>query len=160
MGNLFSAPEVVEMGVQIEKNGRDFYNGVEKLSKAPKSREIFKFLAGEEEKHIERFKNILTEVKKYEPSEAYPGEYFSYIKTLSEQHIFTKKNKGIEAAKTMKIDKEAVDMGIKFEKDSIVFYEAMKKVVLEGEHKTINKLIEEEKVHLKKLNELRNQIGG
>ncbi len=159
MGNLFSAPEVVEMGVQIEKNGRDFYNAVEKLSKNPKIKEMFTFLKGEEEGHIKRFENILSEVKKYEPSEAYPGEYFSYIKTLSEEHVFTKANKGIEIAKNIKSDLEAVDTGIKFEKDSIVFYEAMKKVVLEGEHKVIDKLIEEEKAHLKKLNGLKSQIG-
>jgi len=156
MGNLFSAPEVVEMGVQIEKNGRDFYNGVEKLSKNPKAKELFTFLAGEEEEHIKRFEAILSEVKKYEPSEAYPGEYFAYIKTLSEGHIFTKENKGAEVAKNIKTDKEAMDTGIKFEKDSVVFYEAMKKVVLEGEHKTIDRLIEEEKAHLKKLTDLKN----
>ncbi len=155
MGNLFSAPEVVEMGVQIEKNGRDFYNMIEKSSKDPKAKEVFGFLKGEEEKHIKRFEAILSEVKKYEPSEAYPGEYFSYIKTLSEQHVFTKENKGIELAKNIKTDKEAIDKGIKFEKESIIFYEAMKKVVLEGEHKTIDKLIEEEKAHLKKLTELK-----
>ena len=159
MGNLFSAPEVVEMGIQIEKNGRDFYNMIEKSSKDPKAKEVFSFLGKEEEKHIKKFEAILLEVKKYEPSEAYPGEYFSYIKTLSEEHIFVKENKGAELAKDIKTDKEAIDKGIKFEKDSIVFYEAMKKVVLEGEHKTIDKLIEEEKSHLKKLSAMKSEIG-
>lgn len=91
MGNIFSASEIVEMGIEIEKNGRDFYNGVKNLSKNPKAKELFEFLAGEEAKHIKRFEAMLSEVKKYDPSEAYPGEYFAYIRSLSEGHIFTKK---------------------------------------------------------------------
>lgn len=158
MGNIFSGSEVVEMGIQIEKNGRDFYDGALKLSKNPKAKETFGFLRGEEEKHIKTFEGMLSKVKKYEPSEAYPGEYFSYLKTLSEEYVFTKKDKGMEAAKEIKTDTEGVDLGIKFENESISFYEGMKKVVLEGEQKIIDKLIEEEQSHLKKLTELKKTL--
>ena len=154
MGNIFSGSEVVEIGVQIEKNGRDFYDGAAKLSKNPEAKEAFRFLKGEEEKHIRTFEDILSKVKKYGPSEAYPGEYFAYLKTLSEDHVFTKKDKGTESAKSIKTDAEGVDLGIKFEKESIAFYEGMKKVVLEGEQKTIDRLIGEEQSHLKRLEHL------
>jgi rubrerythrin len=158
MGNLFSAVEVVEIGIQIEKNGRDFYDGVLKISKAAKAREIFEFLKGEEENHIKRFESLLSQVKKYEPSEAYPGEYFAYLKALSEGYVFTKANKGTEIAKKAKSDSEAVEMGIGFEKDSILFYHEMKRFVLEGEQKIVDKLIEEEQEHLRKLTELKKNL--
>lgn len=158
MGNIFSANEVVEMGIQIEKNGRDFYGSVAKSSKNPKAKEAFEFLGGEEERHIKAFENILREVKKYEPSEAYPGEYFAYLRELSEEHVFTKENKGIDAAKDIKNDPEAIDLGIKFEKESIAFYEGMKKVVLESEQKIIDRLIKEEQEHLRKLIELKEKL--
>ncbi len=158
MGNLFSATEIAEIGIQIEKNGRDFYEGVLKLSKNSKSKETFGFLAGEEEKHIKRFEDLLSQVKKYEPSEAYPGEYFAYLKALSEGYVFTKANKGAEAAKNIKSEKEAVDIGIGFEKDSILFYHEMKKFILGGEQKIVDKLIEEEQGHLKKLTEIKRTL--
>ena len=158
MGNLFSATDVVEIGVQIEKNGKDFYDGVRKASKNTKAKQIFEFLSGEEEGHIKRFAALLSQVKKYEPSEAYPGEYFAYLKALSEGYVFTKANKGSELAKTIKDDSGAVDMGIGFEKDSILFYHEMKRFVLEGEHKIIDKLLEEEQAHLKKLTELKKAL--
>jgi multimeric flavodoxin WrbA len=157
MGNIFSAGEIVEMGIEIEKNGRDFYNAVTALSNTPAIKEVFKYLAGEEEKHIKVFENILSEIKKYEPSEAYPGEYFAYLKALSEEHVFTKKRKGLDIAKKVKNDKEAIELGIGFEKDSILFYYEMKKVVLEGEHKAIGALIEQEQEHLRKLSELKRR---
>lgn len=158
MANIFSASEVVEMGIQIEKNGWDFYNGVAGLSRNPAAKELFEFLAGEEKKHIKRFEGILSEVKKYEPSEAYPGEYFAYLKTLSEGHVFTKENKGKEAAKNIKTESQALDLALGFENESIVFYEGMKKVVLEDEQRILDKLIEEEKEHVRKLTELKGKL--
>ena len=151
MGNIFSASEVIEMGIEIEKNGRDFYNGVAQVSNNPQAVKIFRYLAGEEEKHIDRFKYILREVKNYEPTEAYPDEYFAYLKVLSEGHIFTKEKTGSKIAETIKTDSDAIEMGIGFEKDSILFYHEIKRVVLEDEEKIIDKLIGEEQNHLIKL---------
>jgi len=158
VGNLFSASDVVEIGVQIEKNGKDFYDGVAKTAKNPKAKETFEFLRGEEEKHIKRFEGLLSQVKKYEPSEAYPGEYFAYLKALSEGYVFTKKNKGAELAKDIKDEKQAVEAGVGFEKDSILFYHEMKKFVLGGEQKIVDKLIEEEQEHLRKLTEIKKAL--
>ena len=156
MSNIFSASEIVEMGINIEENGRDFYNEVLKMSKDEAARQVFRFLSAEEENHIKRFEAMLSKVKKYEPSEAYPGEYFAYIKSLSGEYVFTEKNKGTELAKKVKAEKEAIDIAIGFEKDSILFYDEMKKFVLEGEHGIVDKLIEEEKNHLRKLILLRS----
>jgi len=155
MGNIFAGSEVVEIGIQIEKNGKDFYSTLAGQSRNQKAKDIFKYLAGEEEKHITAFQKILDSVKKYEPQEAFPGEYFSYMNSLASEHVFTQKDKGSEIAKTAKDDKKAVELGIGFEKDSIVFYEGMKKVVLEAEVKAIDGLIAQEQIHLKKLSELK-----
>lgn len=155
MGNIFSAPEVVEMGIQIEKNGRDFYSGAIALIKSDKPKDIFTYLAGEEEKHIMTFEAMLLDVKKYEPSEAYPGEYFAYLKALAKGYVFTKEGKGKEIAKNVKSQDNAIELGIGFEKDSILFYQGMKQIVLEDEHEVIQKLIEQEQKHLLKLYELR-----
>ena len=155
MGNIFAGSEIVEIGIQIEKNGRDFYNTLVGKSKSEKAKEIFKYLAGEEGKHIAVFQRILDSVGKYEPPEAYPGEYFSYMNSLASDYVFTRKDKGAEMAKKTKSDNEAVDLGIGFEKDSIKFYEGMKKVVPEYDLKIIDGLVKEEKNHLKKLTELK-----
>ena len=158
MSNIFSAAEVVEMGIKIEENGKSFYDTVAKKSKNKNAQQAFELLAGEEENHIKRFEAILSQVKKYEPPEAYTEDYFSYIKSLSSEYVFTSKDKGEETAKDAKTDKEAVELGIGFEKQSILFYEEMKKFVLEGEQKVVDKLLEEEKEHLRKLSDLVGQV--
>lgn len=158
MGNIFSGSEIVEIGIQIEKNGKDFYNTAAARSKHASSKELFEFLAGEEERHITTFKKILDGLQKYEPPEAYPDEYFAYMNTLASEYVFTQKDKGSEIAKSLKTDKEVVDKGIDFEKDSIIFYEGIKKAVPEYDIKIIDELISQEQVHLQKLTEIRNKI--
>jgi len=160
MANVFSASEIVELGIKIEENGRDFYGILLKFSKNDKAKALFKILADEEAKHIESFRNILDNVKRYDPAEAYPEEYFSYIKALSKDNIFTKDNKGAEVARNIKDDQEAIDLGIKFERESILFYENIKKVVLESEKNIIDTLIEEEKKHLNRLLSLKGDKHG
>lgn len=158
MGNLFSGSEVVEFGVQIEKNGRDFYDELAKKSTHEKAKEIFKFLKNEEEKHIDIFQDILDAVQKYTPPESYPGEYFDYMNALASEHVFTQKNEGKEIADKIKSDKEAVILGIGFEKDSIIFYEGMKKFVPEHGYRLVETLIDQEQKHLKVLSDLKKAL--
>lgn len=158
MVNIFSGSEIVELGIQIEKNGRDFYNALVGKSKNQKAKEKFKYLAGEEEKHIEVFSKILDSVHKYEPPETYPGEYFAYMNALAKDYVFTQKDKGEEIAKKTKSDREAIDLGIRFEKDSILFYQGMKKVVPEYDHRVVDGLIAQEQSHLQQLSDLKEDL--
>ena len=158
MGNIFAGSEIVELGVQIEKNGRDFYRALAKKSKNQTARDVFGYLAGEEEKRIAIFQAILDNLVKYEPPESYPGEYLAYMNALASEYIFTQKDKGEEIAKNIQTDKQAVDMGIGFEKDSIIFYTGMKQAVPQHDHKIINELITQEQKHLRQLTDLKKTL--
>ena len=151
MENVFGISEIVGMGIQIEKNGKDFYEALLARSKDNRAKEIFKFLAGEEEKHIAAFQKMLDSVHRYEPPESYPGEYFAYMHALASEYVFTREGMGKETAKNIKGDQEGIELGIKAEKDSIIFYEGMKEMVPEQQTKVINALIAQEKDHLLKL---------
>lgn len=159
MAEIFSAGEVVEIGIQIEYNGKDFYNALVKKSRNEEVKRVFKYLAGEEEEHIVAFRKILGSVQRYDPATSYPLEYFAYLNALAGRHVFTKKDKGGETAKKVKTDNEAVDLGIGFEKDSIIFYESIKKVVLDKERSVVDRLIDQELGHLMKLTLLKNALS-
>jgi rubrerythrin len=159
MGNIFAASEIVELGIQIEENGRDFYSALCHQTKNIPAAELFKFLAGEEEKHIKIFRGLLEKTEKYEPPKIYADEYVAYMKALVSEYVFTQKNKGEEIAKTIKTDKEAVELGIGFEKDSIIFYEGMKKVVPEYSLVVVEELIRQEQGHLRQLTDLKKKVS-
>ena len=80
------------------------------------------------------------------------------MKALAGEYVFTKKDKGKEIAGDVKSDKEAVGLGIGFEKDSIVFYEGMKKVVPAYDHNAIEQLIQQEQSHLVQLSDLKKGL--
>ena len=152
----FSGCEVGEMGIQIEKNGKAFYESVAAKSKNAKAKEVFEYLARQEEDHIKTFKKIFEDAKCVrEPQGAYPDEYFAYMNALAGSYIFTQKDKGVEVAEKVTSDEEAIDLGIKLEKDSILLYEGMKEAVPEEDKSLVDRIIIEEKEHFRKLSELK-----
>ena len=158
MGNIFAGSEIVQLGIQIEKNGQDFYNTLSAQTKNEKAKGLFEFLAGEEAKHIQVFKKILEKTAKYEPVGLDADEYYAYMNALASEHVFTQKDKGAEIARAIKTDNEVVEKAIGFEKDSIVFYEGMKKIVPDYDKKIVDDLIAQEQGHLRQLTELKKTI--
>ncbi len=80
------------------------------------------------------------------------------MNALASEYVFTQKDKGSEIAKDITSDKEAVDLGIGFEKDSIIFYVGMKKVVPDYDQKVIDELIMQEYDHLRQLTDLKKNL--
>jgi len=74
---------------------------------------------------------------------------------LASEHVFTQKDKGKELAQNIESDIKAVELSIKFEEESVAFYENMKKVIPAREEGTIDRLIKEEESHIKKLSDVK-----
>jgi len=151
MGNIFAASEVLEIAIQIEKNGRDFYNSLAVQPNMSNARDTFRYLAAQEEKHIEVFTGIMDKTNKYVPQGLDVGQYYDYMKALAGENVFMGLDKGLEWARSIKNDSEAIALGIKAEKDSIIFYEEIKRAVPEYERKIIDEVIAQEEGHLKML---------
>jgi len=157
MSNIFAASEIVELAIEIEKNGREFYYALIRKSKFPKAQEIFQHLAIEEGRHILAFKKILDIVQRYNP-ESLSGEYLAYMSSLADGYIFTQKNTGEAAVLKVQTDLQGIELGIGFEMDSVAFYEGMKKAVPDNEHKIIDEIITQEGGHLKQLLDLKKGL--
>ncbi|MDH5362642.1 MAG: rubrerythrin [Aigarchaeota archaeon] len=158
---FFKASEIVGFAVRIEENGESFYKTLAQSAENADVRDVLEFLASEERKHIMVFRKLLDAVGEYEPPvESYPGEYESYVKALVDGHIFTKDKVGELMAKKVSSEMEAVEAGISLEKDSIIFYNEMRNYVPKSEHSVIDKVIDQEKDHLKRLVNIKTKLGG
>ncbi len=159
MSIFFSGVELVDIAVQIEKNGYAFYNSLINKAETQKSKDIFSFLAGEEKKHIATFKSIGEALGDYEIPDLYSQEeYQLYMKALADSEVFTKQidiDKLVEKAKS---DVEAIDMAMGFERDSLLFYYEIRNVVRQQDQKVVDELISQEKSHLRQLSKLKNEI--
>ena len=74
--------------------------------------------------------------------------------------MFTAADQGEVLANTVGGEKEALEYAIKMEKDSLLFYYELLSMVREKDRGVVNRIIQEEKKHLTKLNEVRKEIFG
>lgn len=161
MKQRFNSLEVMEMAKDIEKRGKRFYLKHAEATENRDLRELFKQLASDEQDHYEKFV-ALTEELKAEGEEAdylYEEDVSAYFKSLVEFSIFPKDDSE-ESIESLNDVEKALKLAIQAEKDSILFY---KEMCEKNEGKTLDaveKLIEQEKEHLKSLSKYIQEYGG
>jgi rubrerythrin len=158
MSIFFSAGEVLDAAMGIEKNGAAFYEEMSRKTQNKDIKAIYEYLVSEEKKHFTTFQNMKGSTGNYSPPESYPGEYMQYLKSLIDNTVFTDETRAKEKAATTVDEIEALDTGIQAEKDSILFYSEMQNLVVASDRQVIYDIVNEEKAHLRQLSELKEIV--
>ena len=159
MSVLFSGSELINIAIGIERRGMTFYDIMTRSTKNAAARDVFQHLADMERQHIQIFQNMLSEADKYQPTEAYTAEYAAYLQALVDNAVFFDDMITSEIATQADSDIRALELAIDAEKDSILFYYGMKDIMRREAQSTIDKIITEEKAHLRQLSELKKQLA-
>ncbi|MDD4802331.1 MAG: ferritin family protein [Syntrophomonas sp.] len=150
----FSAEEIIEIALQMEESGKLFYEKALPLAKGDKLKEMLIYLAQEEEKHYHAFRELGSQLKyQFRPNESFAGEYEAYVKSLVDSHIF-KLSEVEDLVKEIKNDRDILHFAISFEKDSIIIFQEFKNASNKEGAEILEKLINEERGHIRKINEL------
>ena len=160
MGVLFSGSELINIAIGIEKNGLAFYQSLVKAEKDVMARGAYKYLADMEEKHLKTFQSMLDTMGEYKPPEIYTEEYDLYLKALVDSAVFTDDKVAREMAEKVTSSAEAMQIALGAEKDSILFYSEMRNLVPERDRKVVDRIIEEEKSHLRQLSDLKRKLAA
>lgn len=155
MSVLFSARELAEIAVQIEKNGIEFYDALARRSKDGKTAAVYDYLAGQEKQHLATFEGMLKGIEVPRVSDSLPGEEPAYVRALAAGRVFV----DATVARGAKNDVEAAEIGITAEKDSILLYYELRDLVRGTERQSVDRIIGEEKAHLVELTELKERWG-
>jgi rubrerythrin len=158
----FNADEIFQLGIQIEANGKQFYETIARNSLDPSVKGLFSELSKWESEHqqlFEKLRKALPDPAKKETLFDPDGEQSLYLKTMAESHVFIKNRDVSGLASRCRTSAEALDLAITFEKDSIVFFTTMKGIVPEhlGKDK-IDLLINEEIKHISILTQKRQEL--
>ena len=70
--NIFNPQEILSIAIRVEQNGKKLYQALEKKAKDKKVKELWKFLAEQEELHRQTFQKMLEEAGDYIVSEIEP----------------------------------------------------------------------------------------
>lgn len=154
MGIFFSGSELVNIAIGIERSGAAFYDALAKSARNEASRVMYEYLAVDENKHIEIFKNMLGSLADYIPPETYTEEYDRYLKALIDSAVFRDDQSAREMAQKSESEAEAIQIAISAEKDSILFYSNLRELVRRPDREAVDKIIEEERSHLRQLSDL------
>ncbi len=143
----YSGEEIIEIAVRIEENGYAFYMAAaEPLPAGNEIKGLLLDLAEKEVQHIAIFQGM---AKRFEAEnfEFNFDDSSDYINHLASQHIFGKVGAGVELAKTLKTPKEALEVSLKFENDSVAFYAELEKHTESGAKQLLLQVLNEEKDH-------------
>jgi len=155
MNEKFSATDIIEIAIEIEKNGRSFYEGFARKTKDKAMAQFFSNMAEEEGQHEKDFKVILSSVMSHQPCDVYQQEYFSYLNAVAGGYLFKDSDEFKERISNIDSEKDAIDFSLGIEKDSILLYEEIKKMSPDKDKHLIESIINQEREHVKKLWDLR-----
>lgn len=159
MSISFSGSELINIAIGIEKRGIAFYDIMAKSTENTATRELFQCLADMEREHIHIFQGMLSKADKYHPSATSAEENAAYLQALVESAVFTDDLVTSEMATQADSDIGAIELAISAEKDSILFYYEMKDIMPQRAQPTVNKIITEEKSHLRQLSALKKRLA-
>lgn len=156
MANVFNAAEIIDMGIAKEKKRRDFYGYIAGKFKDKDMKALFSRLRDWEEEHIKKFTDIRNSTETYEIQESYQGEFSAYIKFTVDDMLY-KQVSPKWFAKNVKKPITAIQYGIGFEKDAILFFSELLTYMMPPHKDKVEELIGEEKKHLIYLSELKKK---
>lgn len=141
---MVSMNDLVSIAAQIEANGQVFYSDLAQIQQNPELKEFFTRLAEQERTHQQIFKALAQKVEQsVSISNWIEDEVSGYLKSFAQVSIFP----AMEKAKQNLTLRQAFDIAINVEKDSIIFYSELLKYAGD-ERKSIEIIINEEKKHL------------
>jgi len=156
MAELFEIAELVKIAVDDERTGVAFYT---KLSEnSDKLKDTFADLAEQEKHHQKRFEQMLSGLGDYKSPEQYPGEYVTYLRTLACNRAFPDEQVAASMAEKCKSDEEALDLAVRFERDTLILMNEMRSLVPQRDVATVDELADEERAHLVTLYEARKKV--
>ncbi|MFH0826267.1 MAG: ferritin family protein [Candidatus Omnitrophota bacterium] len=157
--NIFHISEVVDMGIEKEKKRRDFYDLVARSFQDEAAKKLFLRLRDWEVAHIKKFTEIKESLGEEESAESYPGELSAYMRSLVDDKLYNQVTPQ-EFSQNVKTVLDAIQYGLGFEKDAILFFSELKSYASDTHKEVIQQLIDEEKQHIIYLINLKKEMLG
>ncbi len=158
---IFTSSELIEVALGIERNGVAYYSSLAESATDASLKDTYNHLADMEREHIKIFQNMLDSAGKYQPP--YAGEaaeeYEQYLKALIDSTVFTDDKVARQMAQKAASPAEAIQLALGAEKDSILFYSEMRDLVPKQDRPSIDKILNEEKSHIRQLSSLKREFA-
>jgi len=145
----FSGAEVIQLAISIEEEGVKFYEKYAQLADV-ELREILLSMAEDERQHVIVFKDMYHQLEITEDEEAY-----LFSDTVQEFFASYAKNEGFNREHAP-IDsvRDALKLAVETERTTVIYYQSLLEYASKDVQVILNRLIDEEMRHQKRLEEL------
>ncbi|NOQ23014.1 MAG: rubrerythrin [Candidatus Aegiribacteria sp.] len=165
MGDQFNAEEILRMAEQIEKNGQEFYRNASNAVDDFEVSRLLSDLAEWEKGHEILFTSMRNELSREEKTRTAIDPYCEaalYLKAMADDHVF--KQQTAESLTQFKEDESTekiIDLAIQFEKDSLLFFLGLERMVSPRLGKErVYEIIDEEIGHIAYLEKQRSRLNS
>jgi rubrerythrin len=157
--NNYSINEIMEMAIQTEKLGYQFYTSIsEKFKKDDGLVKLFTTLAKKEQVHEKTFTELKNLIAKSGTEAVEWGEVSNYMRAFVESQFFLGKGKSLPSMDHLKTVADAVNFALGFEKETLLYFFELRSIVKEKE--MVDEIINEEKSHIMWLDAFRKGLAG
>lgn len=154
----YSIHEVLEQAVQTERLGNQFYMEMaEKFNDNLELVSLFKTLAAKELKHERAYAGLKELIGESDADVEGYEELSQYMRAIVESEFFLGKNKALPSMDHIRTKKEAVVFALNFEKETILYFIAMRDLVPQRE--VVDEIIREEQRHVLWLDRLSKKLS-
>ncbi|MCB5223600.1 MAG: ferritin family protein [Candidatus Cloacimonadaceae bacterium] len=158
----FSINEIIEMAVQIERNGYAFYNEASKRKDLDKkSLEFITWLRDQELQHEKTFMKLRDDADLQDLELTQDWEMVSaYLKTIVDGRIFNSPESAIRKATEASDLSTLLDNAITFEKDTLLYFHTVSDSISNPKALVaLRRIINEEISHVMRLNDFKKTLA-
>jgi len=145
--SFYSVKEVLEMAIQTEKLGAEFYSKMaEKFRDNEEFKTLFEVLAEKEREHENVFHSIMEKMgSSYQMPDNW-GEAAKYLRAIVESEFFLGDDKALLSSIRLENANEVINYAMTLEKVTLLYYLELRNLVTDKE--AIDSIINEEKGHM------------
>jgi rubrerythrin len=153
MSIKYNSDEIFEMAEEIERNGSEFYLEASDIYKEDKTCEMFKKLARMEKDHQRAFHAMRLQFGSSEKdSVTYDPDNVAvhYLQAAADMRVFNVREDVKSTLEGVDSVEKVIRLAIEREKDSVVFYVGLKRLVPDSsDAEKVDWIIEQEMEHIK-----------
>ncbi len=153
----YSIGEILEMAIQTEKLGYQFYSGMaDKFKKDAGLVKLLTTLASKERVHERTFANLKETVDKNGTEPVEWEEVSNYMRAFVESEFFLGAGKSLPTMDHIRTVPDVIKFALGFEKETLLYFMELRSIV--REKAVMDAVIEEEKDHIVWLDKFRKDI--
>lgn len=157
MSTHLDITQILDFAIHMEQKGYEFYTESAKKFNDLKLTQLFHLLAEQEFNHERVFKKMKEEASSQGSTALDDKVEGMHMKDYLGDFIFGKKKSLKEKVKTLETIDEVIHLAFGIEKDSVVFYSAMKNYVDKEHEAMIENVIQEEVSHVLRLQKFKTE---